>query len=123
MRRMRVLRRLLRKYREQKKVDNHLSVILLSWSHSTLLCSYRELYMKVKGNVFKNKRVLMEYIHTSRAKETKEKQVQDQADALRSRNKAAKEKRMQKMAQRSALSVTSAPEKEEKKEEEEKKDS
>merc|ERR1712230_196726 len=75
MRRQRVLRRLLRKYRQQKKIDKH---------------GYHFFYRKAKGNAYKNKRVLVEAIHKVKERKLKEKALQEQQEARREKAKAQK---------------------------------
>ena len=94
MRRQRVLRRLLRKYREAGKIDKHLCVLLFITrplsrliAQSSHYNSYHSLYQKSKGNVFKNKRVLMEYIHKAKAEKSRTKVLSDQMEARRIKNK------------------------------------
>lgn len=75
MRRIRVLRSLLHKYRDSNKIDKHI---------------YRDLYMKAKGNEFKNKRVLIESIHELKNERKGAKVFQHQFMAIRERQSLRK---------------------------------
>lgn len=103
MRRQRVLRRLLRKYRDAKKISKDL---------------YHSFYLGSKGNQFKNKTVLIEAIHRMKQEKIREKQLAEQREARRAKNTIRKEKRVAKKLEQLTGAVTAkpaAPVKEEKK--------
>ncbi|KAK9447774.1 60S ribosomal protein eL19 [Limtongia smithiae] len=85
MRRQRVLRRLLVKYRAAGKVDKHL---------------YHELYQLAKGNTFKYKRQVIEHVIKAKAEKARERAINDEAEARRVRNRAARERRQQRIAEK-----------------------
>lgn len=104
MRRQRVLRRLLRKYREAKKITKDI---------------YHHFYLGSKGNLYKNKTVLMEAIHKMKQEKIREKQLLEQREARRAKNNIRKEKRIAKKLEqlggpkREVKEVAEAPKKEE----------
>jgi len=87
MNRIRVLRRLLKRYREQRKIDRHL---------------HAELYRKAKGNAFKSKRVLIEYIIKAKSEKAKEKVLTDQVAAQKTKLRLLREKREAAAAEKAA---------------------
>jgi large subunit ribosomal protein L19e len=100
MRRQRVLRRLLRKYRDAKKITKDI---------------YHQFYLGSKGNQFKNKTVLIEAIHKMKQEKIREKQLAEQREARRAKNTVRKEKRIaKKLEQLGGGAHAAAPAKEEK---------
>jgi len=85
MRRLRVLRRLLVKYRENGKIDKHL---------------YHSLYKLSKGNTFKHKRALVEHVHKAKAEKARERLLKEEMDAKRAKTKAARERRMKRVEEK-----------------------
>lgn len=81
MRRQRVLRRLLKKYRAAKKISKDI---------------YHKFYLGSKGNLYKNKNVLIEAIHKMKAEKIREKEEAEQKAARHAKNVAKKEKRLAK---------------------------
>lgn len=80
MRRLRVLRRLLVRYRDSGKIDKYL---------------YHDLYQLAKGNTFKHKRQVVEHVIKAKAEAARQKAISDEAEARRLRNRAARERKAQ----------------------------
>merc|ERR1712227_550342 len=75
--RIRTLRRLLKKFRDDGKIDCHM---------------YHTLYLRCKGNQYKNKRFLIEAIYNASAKDEQQKTLQIQQASRKQRAKVIQAK-------------------------------
>eukprot|EP00764_Aduncisulcus_paluster_P011934 gnl/Carplike_NY0171/486_a671_3611.p1 GENE.gnl/Carplike_NY0171/486_a671_3611~~gnl/Carplike_NY0171/486_a671_3611.p1 ORF type:complete len:189 (-),score=67.54 gnl/Carplike_NY0171/486_a671_3611:40-606(-) len=88
VRRQRVLRRVLSRYRDAQKVDNSL--------HHTL-------YLKCKGNEFKNKRVLIDHIRHEQAERVRMQLEQEKIAIRRERARATRERKLERIRRKRTL--------------------
>lgn len=89
IRRMRVLRRMLKKYREAGKIDRSL---------------YHELYLQVKGARHKTKKQLMETVHRLKGEKQRMQALKEQAAVAKQRAEIKRRKREEReRAKREAL--------------------
>merc|ERR1712151_1144899 len=81
MRRQRALRRLLRKLRKARKIDKNL---------------YHKFYLGSKGNLYKNKKVLIEAIHRERNEKLRQEKLDQEQNARRMKNLEKRKRKLEK---------------------------
>jgi large subunit ribosomal protein L19e len=95
MKRMRILRRVLKKYRNSGKIDKH---------------TYHKLYLKVKGNGFKAKKNLMEQVFKLHAEKLRENKLKEQLAAKKEKQSQLKQRYEARMDRKSKKVIQEAEE-------------